>query len=263
MKITIGKTAKGKNLSIDLDVLLTTRLLITANSGAGKSWLLRGIIEQLYGHVQQIIIDPEGEFNTLREKYGFALVGQGGEIPADPRIAGDVAEKLLELRLSAVCDLYEMRPEQRGQWVEKFLDALVNAPKKLWHPCVVIVDEAQMFCPESKAGESAAHGPMVDLTTRGRKRGFCPIWATQRLANLDKQASSNLLNRLVGGTFEDVDIKRALYLLSVAPEGNEQPEHTELSSAGSWICFAVTESADHFTAVFHRQRITFEGKSGK
>ena len=73
MKITIGKDHRGRKVSIDIDVLLTTRLLITANSGAGKSWLLRVIIEQLFGHVQIIAIDPEGEFATLREKYGLLI----------------------------------------------------------------------------------------------------------------------------------------------------------------------------------------------
>jgi hypothetical protein len=215
MKIKIGE-ASSKGVGFDLDTLLVTRLLIQANSGAGKSWLLRKLIEQLYGHVQVIVIDPEGEFATLRKKYDFVLVGAGGETPADVRSAGLLAEKLLELRASAVCDLYEMRPHDRHRWVKAFIEAMVNAPKKLWHPCIVVVDEAQLFCPQD--GESEAEEAMVSLTTRGRKRGFCAVWATQRLAKVNKDATSMLLNRLVGGTFEDVDIKRALDLLSVPSE---------------------------------------------
>ena len=221
--IPIGSTqpalTKQRNVAFDLDTLLVTRLLITANSGAGKSYLLRKLMEELFGHVQVICIDPEGEFATLREKYGFVLVGPGGETPADIRSAEMVAHKLLELRASAVCDLYEMKPvSNRHEWVRRFLDALVDAPKKLWHPLIVIVDEAHQFAPEAKAGKSVAHDAMSGLATKGRKRGFCAIFATQRLAKLDKDVSSELLNRLVGGTFEDVDVKRALDLLSVASE---------------------------------------------
>jgi len=218
MKITLGKTANDKPVAFDLDTLISTRLLIQANSGAGKSYLLRKLMEQLFGHIQIIAIDPEGEFATLREKYGFVLVGKGGETPADPRIAADVAEKLLEIRAPAICDLYEMKPADRHRWVHLFLEAMINAPKKLWHPVIVVVDEAHVFCPEKGAGESEAKEAMIDLSTRGRKRGFCPVWATQRLAKVDKDASSVLQNRLVGGTFEDVDIRRALDLLSIAPE---------------------------------------------
>src|SRR5579883_3355471 len=102
MKIEIGKTETGSAIGFDLDTLITTRLLIQANSGAGKSYLLRVLMEQLFGHIQVIAIDPEGEFASLREKYGFVLVGKGGETPADVRSAAVVAERLLELRASAI-----------------------------------------------------------------------------------------------------------------------------------------------------------------
>ena len=220
MKIVIGQSADRKPVAFDLDTLITTRLLIQANSGAGKSWLLRRLAEQLFPHVQVIIIDPEGEFATLREKFGFVLVGKGGEAAADVRLAGDVALKLLELRASAVCDLYELKARERHQWVKAFIEQLIDAPKNLWHPVIVIVDEAHVFCPEK--GESEAMGSVIDLATRGRKRGFCAIAATQRLAQLNKDFTSGLLNRLVGGTFEDVDVKRALELLSVPPEDKRE-----------------------------------------
>lgn len=216
MKPVILGTSKNKNVSIDLDVLLRTRLLIQANSGGGKSWLLRRLAEQLWGKVQIIIIDPEGEFSTLREKFGFVLVGEGGETPVSSRSAALLAHKLLELRASAVCNIYDgVKPATRHEWVRLFLDALVDSPKKLWHPVVVIVDEAHKFCPERKAGQSEASEAMIRLATDGRKRGFAAVWATQRLAKLNKDASSELLNRLVGPTFEDLDLERAADLLSV------------------------------------------------
>lgn len=81
-KIIIGNTTDGKNAQIDVDVLLRTRLLLQANSGKGKSWLLRKLCELLFGKVQVIVIDPEGEFATLREKYDYVLVGKGGETAA-------------------------------------------------------------------------------------------------------------------------------------------------------------------------------------
>src|SRR5258707_338635 len=170
-KINIG-TNGTKNIVFDLDVLLRTRGLIQSNSGGGKSWLLRRLAEQAFGKVQIIIIDPEGEFPTLREKYPFVLVGKGGETPADVRSAALLAHKLLELNASAVCDLYEMSYKLRHQWVRLFLEALINAPKNLWHPVLVIVDEAHTFCPEKGKGESEALAAMNDLVSKGRKRGF-------------------------------------------------------------------------------------------
>jgi len=214
MKIPIGKSGPT-TISLDVDKLLSTRLLVQANSGKGKSHLLRRIAEQLFGKVPVIIVDPEGEFATLREKFGYVLVGKGGETPADPRSAGLVAHKLLELRASAVCDIYELKPATRHLWVKSFLDAMIDAPKNLWHPCVVIVDEAHVFCPEKGSGESEASEAMIGLATRGRKRGFASIFATQRLGKLRKDAAAELLNIVVGGTFIDVDRKRAADALGV------------------------------------------------
>lgn len=157
-QIVLGQ-AGGHAARLDVDKLLRSRMLIQANSGKGKSWLLRRIAEQLFGKVQVILVDAEGEFPTLREKYAYVLVGKGGETPADPRSAALVAHTLLKLRACAVCDLYEMKPYARHEWVQKFCDALIDAPKELWHPCVVIVDEAHTFCPEKGSGESVAAEP--------------------------------------------------------------------------------------------------------
>lgn len=224
MNIIVGQTQKG-DLKLDIDVLLRTRMLIQANSGGGKSFLMRRLAEQLFGKVQVIIIDPEGEFPTLREKFGYVLVGQGGETSADVRSAGLVAEKLLELNASAVCDIFESfrkNPQGRHAWVKAFCNALLDAPKRLWHPAVIIIDEVHKFAPEKGAGESEASESVIGLATAGRKRGFCLVGATQRLGKVRKDMTAEMLNRLVGPTFEDLDLVRAADLLSVAPEDKKE-----------------------------------------
>lgn len=213
--IIIGKNASGGDAAFDLDALLRTRLLVQANSGGGKSWLLRRLAEQLFGQAPVFIVDPDGDFATLRERFGYVLAGKGGETPADPRSAAMLAEKLLELHASAVCDLYELKPHDRHRWVRLFLEGMMNAPKQLWQPAVVIVDEAHLWCPERGAGESEASAAMIDLATRGRRRGFCAVWATQRLGKLRKDAAAELTNVMVGKTFIDVDRDRAAEILGV------------------------------------------------
>jgi hypothetical protein len=192
---------------IDLQKLIDTRLLIQAGSGGGKSYLLRKLAESASGHVQQLILDPEGEFITLREKFDFALVAKEGDIPLSLKYAEMLAHKLLETNLSAIIDLYELKHHERIFFVKRFLDALVNAPKELWHPALIYVDEAHIFCPESTKSESA--GAVIDLCTRGRKRGFSAILATQRLSKLHKDAAAECLNKMIGRTGLDIDRKRA------------------------------------------------------
>lgn len=200
----------GAGARCDLQKLVDSRLLIQANSGGGKSWALRRLLEQTHGQVQHLVIDPEGEFATLRERFDYVLAARsGGETYADPRPAAAklLAERLLELGVSAILDIYELKAHERVGFVRHFLEALVNAKKDLWHPVLVVVDEAHVFCPEKGEAESAA--AVIDLATRGRKRGFCAVLATQRLSKLAKDAAAECNNKLIGRTGLDVDMKRA------------------------------------------------------
>src|SRR5882672_4233197 len=133
----------GPGVSCDLPRLIGTRLLVQASSGAGKSWLLRRLLEQSHGKVQQIVIDPEGEFASLRERFDYVLAArQGGDTLADARTAKLLAERLLELGVSAILDIYELKSHERVAFVKIFVDALIEAPKALWHPVLVLLDEA-------------------------------------------------------------------------------------------------------------------------
>src|SRR5689334_10206974 len=146
----------GEGIRCDLDRLVNTRLLVQANSGAGKSWALRRLLEQTHGHVQQLVIDPEGEFASLRAKFDYVLAARtGGDTVADPRSAKLLAERLLELGVSAILDIYELKPTERVRFVRTFCDALVEAPKTLWHPAIVVIDEAHVYCPQDGDAESA------------------------------------------------------------------------------------------------------------
>src|SRR3990167_862524 len=117
------KIALNSKVKIDLPRLLESRLLIQANSGGGKSWAIRRILEQSHGKVQQIILDPEGEFSTLREKFDYVLCAKDADVPAEPRSAALLARKLLELNVSAIVDLYELPPQERKRFVRLFLEA--------------------------------------------------------------------------------------------------------------------------------------------
>lgn len=196
------------DFNIDIPRLVETRMLIQANSGGGKSWCIRKLLEETHGKVQHIVLDMEGEFATLREKYDYVLAGKGGDVPADPRSAELLARKILELQASLIVDLYELKHHERIRFVRLFLEALVNAPKELWHEVLVVVDEAHVFAPEK--GQAESLGAVIDLASRGRKRGFCAVLATQRLSKLHKDAAAECNNKLIGRTGLDVDVKRAV-----------------------------------------------------
>lgn len=196
------------NCPINLPTLLETRLLVQANSGGGKSYALRKLFEETAPAVQQLIIDPDGEFASLRGHYDYVIAApRGGDVVAHPSSAAVLARRLLELGVSAVLDIYELTSDDRQRFVAAFLDALTNAPRELWKPVMVALDEAHVYCPQN--GSAIATDAVKDMATRGRKRGQGLVLATQRLSKLHKDVAAEMLNKLIGRTQLDVDVKRA------------------------------------------------------
>lgn len=205
--MVIGQVVGGGKLELELPALVDTRLLIQANSGGGKSWLLRLIAER--AGIQTIVLDNEGEFASLREAVDVLLVGASGELPANPRHAALLARRLLEYKVSAVIDLYELKLAERRRFVKLFLDSLIHLPRDLWRPTLVILDEAHIYCPERGSGEAESTEAVISLMSQGRKRGYAGIIATQRLSKLHKDAAAEANNVIIGRTWLDADQARA------------------------------------------------------
>ncbi len=209
---------EDKNLKINLAALVDSRMLLCANSGGGKSYAIRKLLEEAGDGVMSIILDVEGEFKTLREKYDFLLIGQSGDVPINIKAAHLLPAKLMELNVSTIIDISDFKMHDRILYVKRFLEAMMELPRKFWRPCLVIVDEAHMYCGQQEKQDST-HA-VIDLMTRGRKRGFCGILATQRIAKLHKDAAAEANNYMVGRTGLDVDMKRAAEILGFASKAD-------------------------------------------
>jgi hypothetical protein len=216
-QIDIGRDASGQSTLIDLEELLATRLLVQGNSGSGKSHLLRRLLEECAGLVQQVVIDPEGDFVTLADHFGHVVIDASAY---SPREIEALAARVRQHRASVVLSLEELEVEAQIRCAALFLTALFDAPREHWYPALVVVDEAQMFAPAA-AGEMnddtrrLTLAAMTNLMCRGRKRGLAGIVATQRLAKLAKNVAAEASNFLMGRTFLDIDMQRAADLLGM------------------------------------------------
>ncbi len=214
--IDMGAASPGKPAMLDLEELLATRLLVQGNSGSGKSHLLRRLLEQSAPWVQQCVIDPEGDFVTLAERFGHVALDARRTETELTRIAGRIRQH----RVSVVLDLEGLDVEQQMRAAAAFLGGLFDAEREHWYPVLVVVDEAQLFAP-AVAGEVSDEarklslGAMTNLMCRGRKRGLAGVIATQRLAKLAKNVAAEASNFLMGRTFLDIDMARAADLLGM------------------------------------------------
>jgi hypothetical protein len=215
--IVIGQDPHGAPVEIDVGELLATRLLVQGNSGSGKSHLLRRLLEESAPLVQQVVIDPEGDFVTLAEEFGHVVIDAAAY--AENEI-GRLASRIRKHRASVVLALDELEIDQQMKCAGQFLNALFDAPREEWFPALVVVDEAQMFAPAA-AGEVSEEArrislaAMTNLMCRGRKRGLAGVIATQRLAKLAKNVAAEASNFLMGRTFLDIDMARAADLLGM------------------------------------------------
>ena len=212
----MGADERGAPVTMDLEELLATRLLVQGNSGSGKSHLLRRLLERSAGQVQQVVIDPEGDFVTLSAYGHVAIEAADYSVPEIARMA----TRLREHRASVVLSLEGLEAEGQMRCAAAFLSALFDAPREHWYPALVVVDEAQLFAPTT-GGEVAEEvrraslSAMTNLMCRGRKRGLAGVIATQRLAKLAKNVAAEASNFLMGRTFLDIDMARAADLLGM------------------------------------------------
>jgi hypothetical protein len=219
-----GTGPAGAAVEINIEELLATRLLVQGNSGSGKSHLLRRLLEESAMLVQQVVIDPEGDFVTLADSFGHVVIDGSAY---DATEIGRLAARIREHRASVVLALDGLEIEAQMRCAALFLSGLFEAPRDHWYPALVVVDEAQMFAPAAAGDVSdearrVSLGAMTNLMCRGRKRGLAGMIATQRLAKLAKNVAAEASNFLMGRTFLDIDMARAADLLGMERRQAEQ-----------------------------------------
>lgn len=210
--ILLGTASNGDQVGVSLAKLIDGRVLIQGNSGAGKSMLLRRLFEQSWGKVQQLLVDVDGEFSTLAEKFDVVIV-KAADVQ---RIGGEAfGTHIRHNRYSAILDLSDATTEDRFVIVADMVTALVEAGPEYWFPLLLLIDEAQSLVPRYDPGDVEVETrkrtirALADAMTRGRKRGIAGIIATSRIAETSTPVIAKPTNIIVGRTIFDRDLERA------------------------------------------------------
>lgn len=227
LKGILTSVKTGKDVDLDLDRLIEDKALIQATNGGGKSHLVRRICESsTRAKIPQCIIQKDPEFNTLRDKFDYIIVGDKSEGEADIQISLKIAEKLaqkvLELpTISFIIDLSAMIVSERKTFVKRFYDVFNSCQKKYWHDRFFILDEAHIFAPEKGKGQSEALHSIEELASQGRKRGFSLIACTQRPSKLSKDVTSELATKFIGKAIDPEDRRRNAEELGMSTKPND------------------------------------------
>lgn len=231
---------RAEPVQIDIEELIGSDVCVIANKGAGKSGMLRVLFEETRPLIQQMILDPEDEFYTLREIGDYLVAGgETGDCPAEIANAGALARMLMENPgISAVIQLGHLKPWDQEAFVALFLEELMAAPRKLWHPFMLGIDETHRFAPQGE--QVASSKAMHDVSARGRKRGITPVFATQRMAAIDKNVTAGVSTWFLGRVGQDIDRRTAANALGMAPGSAEAKEIPFLPKRTFWTFGAAT-----------------------
>ncbi|NYT05074.1 MAG: DUF87 domain-containing protein [Methanomicrobiales archaeon] len=202
MELFIGKAGE-RDFFIDAQELVTGRTCIIAQSGAGKSWSIAVLCEQLCdAYIGFCLIDTEGEYFSLKDTFQAVWVG------TDEQCDEDIEKvNLKELLVKSVtCDLpiiYDVSETNMQEKVTKLAGLLYDVATELRKPYLLIVEEADKFIPQSKDSIKK----IEEISRRGRKRGLGLLVATQRPAIVTKNVLSQCNNQIIGKLSIENDLK--------------------------------------------------------
>lgn len=177
--------------------LIGSHLAIIGNSGSGKSYTIRRLLEDSWGQSIQVVFDVEDEFHTLRGLRPYVLVnGSYADIDVPISGAAALARQVVRSEISVIIQINDMTILQRQEFIAAFLDALMAMKREDWRRMLIVIDEADKYIPQ--AGACPSSQPIINLMAQGRKRGFVGVLATQRAAKINKNAVSECANWMIG-----------------------------------------------------------------
>ena len=228
----LGQSVAGEDVAIYLERLIGSHLCVSANSGGGKSGAIRKLLEATHGKIQHIILDSEDEFYTLRERYDYLIAGgDNGDCAANVNNAAALAMTTLKAGFSAIFQINSLGAA-REQFVATFLDTLRAAPRSLWRPLLIVIDEAQALAPEQ--GYAVSKQALIEFMIVARKRGFTAVLATPRSADLSKKATSPVNNWLLGRAGQPADRRSSADALGFSANSDEARGLRKLEARNFW-----------------------------
>jgi hypothetical protein len=190
---------ENQHLDLEKD-LLCKFISVLGVRGSGKSNSTAVLNENFLDYkVPMTIIDIEGEYWALKEKYEILVVGGvHKDIPFNVDNGSILAKMVLEKGIPVIIDLSEQTKEERDQFLLDYMKELWSLEHKYRKAHMITIEEAHEFIPQSVNSE--LKDILVKIALRGRKWGIGAIITSQRSAKVDKdiltQAEIYLLHKV-------------------------------------------------------------------
>ena len=179
----------SEDLQLRLDDVVGKFIAILGIRGSGKTNTAAVLLEELLRfNFPLTIVDIDGEYWGLKEKYEILVVGKSEnvDVEIDVEHAEQIAEVSISKNVPVILDV-------SGFLYEDTYKLLLNYFKRIWDlagkyrkPYEIVLEEAHEFIPQGIRTDLKE--VLVKIALRGRKRGLGAIVVSQRSAKVEKDA---------------------------------------------------------------------------
>lgn len=187
-------TIRVGDVRFALDDFVVARTGVLGITKSGKTYLTKGIVEQLLDHrVPVIVFDAIGVWHTLKNPSraangkGYPIVVAGGEhpdLPLTPEGAPEIVRAAIRENISLVIDLYSAKLS-KADWrriVQACSRTLLyeNVGRR-----VIVLEEAAEYAPQ-KIIDGVTYAEVEKLARMGGNKGLGVVFINQRAQELNK-----------------------------------------------------------------------------
>jgi len=229
------------------DHLISQPLAEVGIRNSGKSYTAGRICEDLCEVKQSfIVVDPEGEYWTLKERYPVIVAAVGRPVGRPKGYKADLivtsenasllAKRVVEKGYSLVLDLRNATLAESYAALANFLESLYQAEGQHNRPFVLIMEEAHVLVPEVgrvrlKEIRDAQNKVIYwtwEIAARGRHRGLGYVCIARRAAEVAKAVLSQCPTRIIFKLVDPADLawlresgltKEQIEAVQVLPQG--------------------------------------------
>jgi len=258
------------NLEVPLSAV-TQPFGFIGRRGSGKTHNAGVLVEQMLGAgAQVVVIDPVGTWYGLRLAADgktpspfpiYVLGGQHADLPIEEDQGEQVARVVLETNASVVLDISYMLESERKRFVTAFLKALFEGAKRKRAPRMVVIEEAQTFCPQRlMPGDQHMYAAVVQLVRLGRNFGLGCMLISQRPQSVNKEVLTQVECLCVGQLAAALD--RAAIEAWIVENDLDKKWARELAKLGKGTMMVWSPSwLGRFEKVTFNRKTTFDASS--
>ncbi len=217
------KQQRGDAMHLDVERALQfeidENIAILGITQSGKTNTAMVVIEELLSsYVPLTIVDIEGEYRGLKERFPILVAGRTqSDVLLTANTADELVKDSLETDASVLLDLSDYTEEEAHEILFTYFTRLWELTAKRKSPYQIVLEEAHEWIPESV--RTPLKTVLIRIALRGRKRGLGLMLVSQRSAKVSKDALSQCTSLFLHKVVHPAD--RGIYKSLIPLSGTE------------------------------------------